>query len=219
MNSSALFFWFEVLRLPTAAPSLPTRRRRLASPAVRLPQRSLFCRSVGILCPRRNGQKSCASCAFDGRRLPHVMTRRKPVSFPETKWIPNLESHPVTFYPARENSMLRAGSQRTESTERTYARLGLDIKRQVPLTQQTPLMLFLFHIVVRGTSRASRDDSGDRPLSADSSVERSTAGSQFATSRERHAGWCSACAHKCIEAPFNGNQRKRHKHTMCVTAV
>ena len=187
--------------MPTAAPSLQTRGSRPASVdscvtcAVPLPWRSLLCRSVGILCPRRNGQQSCASCTFDGRRLPHVMMRNKSVRFPETKWIRNLEPHPVTHYWARENSMLRAGSQRTESTDRTYARLGLDIKRQVPLTQQTPLMLFLFHIVVRGTSRASRDGSGDRPLSADSSVDWSTAGSQFATSRERHAGWCSACAH------------------------
>ena len=135
MNSSALFFWVEVLRLPTAARSLQTRGSRPASVdscvtcAVPLPYQSLLCRSVGILCPRRNGQQSCASCAFDGRRRPHVMMRRKSVSFPETKWIPNLESHPVTHYLARENSMLRAGSQRTESTERTYARLGLDIKR------------------------------------------------------------------------------------------
>ena len=104
------------------------------------------------------------------------MMRNKSVSFPETKWIRNLESRPVTHYLARENSMLGAGSQRTESTDRTDARLGLDIKRQVPLMQQTPLMLFLFRIVVRGTSRVSGDDSGDRPLSADSSVDRSTAG-------------------------------------------
>ena len=60
--------------------------------------------------------------------------RSTPVSFPETKWIPNMESHPVTFYPARENSMLRAGSQRTESTERTYARLATPATVCSPLT-------------------------------------------------------------------------------------